>query len=163
VRPKIPPEGSSGRPSGGGVASLRRVLAANMKAYRGLRGFSQVNLAERVETAPNYIAMIETGRKFPSDGMLEKIAGALGVEPEALFSGQSGVEIALQVRLLQGVYKEIHEDITRLLVSRIAELEGKRRSGGKAGARGKAARAKRKKAAGENKKNRRPKGVSFLI
>jgi transcriptional regulator with XRE-family HTH domain len=39
-----------------------------------------------VDTAPNYIAMIETGKRFPTDTMLEKIASALQREPFELFS-----------------------------------------------------------------------------
>ena len=49
-------------------------------------GFSQFKLADLVDTAPNYIAMIEAGKRFPSDTMLEKIAEALEREPSDLFS-----------------------------------------------------------------------------
>ena len=49
-------------------------------------GFSQLKLADLAETAPNYIAMIEAERRFPSDTMLEKIADALQREPCELFS-----------------------------------------------------------------------------
>jgi transcriptional regulator with XRE-family HTH domain len=49
-------------------------------------GLSQLKLANLIETAPNYIAMIEAGRRFPTDTMLEKIAVALQREPCELFS-----------------------------------------------------------------------------
>jgi transcriptional regulator with XRE-family HTH domain len=49
-------------------------------------GFSQLKLADLVDTAPNYIAMIEAGKRFPSDTMIEKIAYALKKEPFELFS-----------------------------------------------------------------------------
>jgi transcriptional regulator with XRE-family HTH domain len=38
------------------------------------------------DTAPNYIAMIESQKRFPTDTMLERIAAALQREPLELFS-----------------------------------------------------------------------------
>ena len=57
-----------------------------MKAYRKERGFSQLKLATMIDSAPNYIAMIEAEKRFPTDTMLEKIAGALDKEPYELFA-----------------------------------------------------------------------------
>ncbi|MDR0910426.1 MAG: helix-turn-helix transcriptional regulator [Spirochaetaceae bacterium] len=68
------------------MASLRQVLATNLKTYRKELGFSQEKLAELVGTASNYIAMIEGERRFPTDTMLEKIAKAMNKEPVELFS-----------------------------------------------------------------------------
>jgi len=49
-------------------------------------GISQFKLAELIDSAPNYIAMIEAEKRFPTDTMLEKIAIALKKEPYELFS-----------------------------------------------------------------------------
>jgi len=68
------------------MTRLRTVLAGNMRAYRDESGFSQQKLAELVGTAPNYIAMIEGEKRFPTDTMLEKIASALQREPCELFA-----------------------------------------------------------------------------
>jgi transcriptional regulator with XRE-family HTH domain len=68
------------------MTKLRKILAGNIKAYRIEKGLSQHKLAEKADTAPNYIAMIEGGRSFPTDVMLEKIAAALEREPFELFS-----------------------------------------------------------------------------
>jgi transcriptional regulator with XRE-family HTH domain len=68
------------------MTKLRVILAENIKAYRTELGFSQSKLAELVDTAPNYIAMIEGGKRFPTDTMLEKIAAALRREPYELFA-----------------------------------------------------------------------------
>jgi transcriptional regulator with XRE-family HTH domain len=68
------------------MTRLRTILAGNMKAYRDESGFSQQKLAELVGTAPNYIAMIEGEKRFPTDTMLEKIASALRREPCELFA-----------------------------------------------------------------------------
>lgn len=40
---------------------------------------SQQELAEKCETATNYISEIETGRKFPSIEMIEKLATVLNI------------------------------------------------------------------------------------
>jgi len=102
---------------------LRELLANNMKTYRKARGLSQSKLAEKVNTAPNYIAMIESCKKFPSDKMLERIAGALGIKADLLFSTQINTDISLQISLLKDVYTEIYADITKLLNTRISKLE----------------------------------------
>jgi transcriptional regulator with XRE-family HTH domain len=68
------------------MTKLRTILAKNLKAYRNEMGLSQLKLANLVATAPNYIAMIEAEKRFPTDTMLEKIATALRREPCELFS-----------------------------------------------------------------------------
>lgn len=60
-----------------------------MKFYRKKYGLSQAALAEKAETAPNYIALIEVGKNFPSLQMLEKIAAALNVDALDLFDKQN--------------------------------------------------------------------------
>ena len=44
-----------------------------------------MKLAEKCGSAASYIGEIETGRKFPSVEMVDKIARALNVEPYQLF------------------------------------------------------------------------------
>ena len=68
------------------MTELRKILSANMKAYRTELGYSQARLAELVNTATNYIAQIENGKRFPTDTMLEKIAFALKKNAYELFS-----------------------------------------------------------------------------
>ena len=67
------------------MIKLRTILAENIKAYRKEIGFSQLKLANLIDSAPNYIAMIEAEKRFPTDTMLEKIALALNKEPCELF------------------------------------------------------------------------------
>jgi transcriptional regulator with XRE-family HTH domain len=60
-----------------------------MKAQRHILGITQAQLAERVNTSTNYIALIESEKKFPTPEMLERIAAALGIDAPALFSMKS--------------------------------------------------------------------------
>ncbi|MCL2230570.1 MAG: helix-turn-helix domain-containing protein [Treponema sp.] len=68
------------------MTRLRTILAENLKAYRKEMNISQIKLADLVDTAPNYIAMIEAEKRFPTDTMLEKLAIALEKDPYELFS-----------------------------------------------------------------------------
>ena len=43
---------------------LRTILAENLRAYRKEMGLSQLNLANMIDSAPNYIAMIEAEKRF---------------------------------------------------------------------------------------------------
>jgi transcriptional regulator with XRE-family HTH domain len=65
--------------------SLREVFIANLKKTRKRQKVSQMDLAERCDTAASYIGEIEIGRKFPSVEMIEKIAGALNIEAYRFF------------------------------------------------------------------------------
>lgn len=68
------------------MTKLQECLAANMRRYRKLCGFTQERLAEKVSTSTNYIGLIENGKKFPSLPMLERIATALEVDSIDLFA-----------------------------------------------------------------------------
>jgi len=68
------------------MTDLRRVLALNIKYYRKILGMSQAKLAEKANITDNYIALVETGKRFPSVKMLEQIAKALEKDTLELFS-----------------------------------------------------------------------------
>jgi transcriptional regulator with XRE-family HTH domain len=105
------------------MTQLRQILATNIKKYRSLRGLSQMKLAEKVDTAPNYIAIIETGRKFPSDRILEKIAVALNINAIDLFADQTDKVVSLQVDLIKNIHTNILNDIADLIEGRILALD----------------------------------------
>jgi transcriptional regulator with XRE-family HTH domain len=83
-----------------------------MKAYRAEMGLSQLKLANMADTAPNYIAMIEAEKRFPTDTMLERIAAALHREPFELFSiapVQKGWQTALLADLEEFITLKLKE------------------------------------------------------
>jgi transcriptional regulator with XRE-family HTH domain len=100
------------------MTDLRRILAKNMKEYRSILGFSQAKLAERVNTATNYIALIEMGKRFPSPQMLERIAVALEVDSTQLFSKKTFEE-----DLIKKFRKNIITDIEQVIITRLKELK----------------------------------------
>jgi transcriptional regulator with XRE-family HTH domain len=62
-------------------------------------GMTQESLAEKVNTASTYIAMIESGSRTPSFKMIERIAEVLRIEAPELFAMKNyPVESSLQIR-----------------------------------------------------------------
>jgi transcriptional regulator with XRE-family HTH domain len=103
------------------MTSLRALLAFNMREQRQVLGISQAKLAEKVNTSPHYIGMIEKEKKFPTPEMLERIAKALEVDTPALFStlcypsNCAGNTANFQTLILQ--------DISQIISFRMKEFE----------------------------------------
>jgi len=66
-------------------SDIRRVLSTNIKYYRGLRGWSQVVLAEKIGISTNFLADIETGKSWVSPSTLSKLANIFQIEVYELF------------------------------------------------------------------------------
>jgi transcriptional regulator with XRE-family HTH domain len=81
-----------------------------MKIYRRTLGLSQSKLADKVETATNYIASIEAGRKFPSVEMLERIANALRIDTPELFS-----MALIQMDSINSLHEELMREIAQII------------------------------------------------
>ncbi|MDR0472496.1 MAG: helix-turn-helix transcriptional regulator [Treponema sp.] len=99
------------------MTELREILRTNMKAYRADLGYSQAKLAELVNTATNYIAQIENGKRFPTDIMLEKIALALNRKAFELFSitpYKEKMEKDWQTQILSDLEHFIHTKIAKM-------------------------------------------------
>lgn len=65
--------------------NIRKIFGGNIKKYRKKRGLSQEQLSERLGITPNHLSVIETGVKFVSYKLLEKIIAELQVMPMSLF------------------------------------------------------------------------------
>jgi transcriptional regulator with XRE-family HTH domain len=105
------------------MASIRHLLAENMRKYRYALGLSQANLAERLDTATHYIGMIETENRFPSAEMLDRIAIALGIDPSELFSRETDPAVSVktfQKTALSNAASMVEEFFAR----KLRELEG---------------------------------------
>jgi len=102
------------------MTELRKILGINMKAYRTELGYSQAKLAELVNTATNYIAQIENGKRFPTYTMLEKIASALKKRACELF-----FHIHYEKKLEKDWQTQVLIDLENFIRTRIAELRCK--------------------------------------
>jgi transcriptional regulator with XRE-family HTH domain len=97
----------------GYMTDIRLILAENMKKYRKILGISQEKLAEKMNTAPNYIAMIEVGKKFPSASMLERIATALNVNTPELFTTDTVTFMTNSNKTVERLYQEVLLDFKK--------------------------------------------------
>jgi len=99
------------------MTNLRQVLAVNMRKRRHTLGFSQAMLAEKANTAPTYIAMIELEKKFPSVEMMERIAKALTIDTIELFSVKPIPEDSLKK-----LHKAVLLDFEKIITKKLKEL-----------------------------------------
>jgi len=65
--------------------TLKKIFIQNLKEFRKKEGFSQMKFAEHCNTTTSYIGHIETGRKFPSMEMIDKMAQILRIKPYHFF------------------------------------------------------------------------------
>ncbi len=64
----------------------RKLLGQRIKELRQARGWSQEELAERMESGAKYLSSLERGRENPTLDMLLNLARCLRVEPVDLFN-----------------------------------------------------------------------------
>ena len=65
--------------------SLEKTVIDNIKRIRKEKGITQEQLAEACNTATSYIGLMEIYKNVPKLSTIEKIAIALGVEPQVFF------------------------------------------------------------------------------
>jgi transcriptional regulator with XRE-family HTH domain len=99
------------------MTNIRQLLASNIRAHRKTCGLSQAKLADKVDTATNYIAMIELGKKFPSPQMIERIAFALDIDSVQLFSMEP-----FQIDSIKKLQKDILSDLEKKISNRFKGL-----------------------------------------
>jgi transcriptional regulator with XRE-family HTH domain len=73
---------------------LRALFSSNIKKFRNRRGWSQLNLAEKLDISANFLSEIETGKGWVSPLTLVKIANALEIEVSELFMAGDGGKIS---------------------------------------------------------------------
>ena len=101
-------------------AELRRVLSANIKHYRGLRGWPQVKLAEEIGISTNFLADIETGKSWVSLLTLVKLANVFEIEVYELFRPENVSNDATQETL-----KSLVNDISLTFKHSLSQISKK--------------------------------------
>ena len=103
------------------MANIREVLAKNIKEHRYKYGFSQDKLAELAGISSQYLATVETCRKFPTPEVLERLAKALSIETHELFAFYSTPQSELE-KLRQDIIGEV---VTAIKQSFVEERKNK--------------------------------------
>ncbi len=67
------------------MVAEKKLFGRRLKSLRENKGWTQENLAERMDISSNYLSSIERGQENPTLDMLIKISGALKVEMWELF------------------------------------------------------------------------------
>jgi len=92
------------------MARLKDIFVKNLKKYRGKSGFTQAQLAEKVNVSTHHIGMIELSRNYPTLELVERIANALDIKIYELFIDASSPNIELEQ-----LRQEIKDDTRQLL------------------------------------------------
>ncbi|WP_018924756.1 helix-turn-helix domain-containing protein [Salsuginibacillus kocurii] len=58
--------------------------SGRIRAFRKLKGYTQIELAKELGVAVSILGDIERGTRYPDEWLLEKIAGVLGITKEEL-------------------------------------------------------------------------------
>jgi len=95
------------------VADLKEILAKNLKKHRQRLGITQPELAEKAGLSTHYLGMIEIARNFPTADVLERLAAALDIKPNELFSVSDSPEIAME-QLQQAIIDMIDKRLDNL-------------------------------------------------
>jgi len=95
------------------VANVKEILARNLKDHRKRLGITQSKLAERAGLSTQYLGMIEIARNFPTADVLERLAAALGIKSNELFSVSDSPEIAME-QLQQAILDSLDKRLDNL-------------------------------------------------
>ncbi len=107
------------------VPDIRPKLAEKIKWYRERAGMSQRALADVLKVDKGTIWRAEQGDSWPDYKTLEGIAGALGVEVEALFSWAAPSPTDA-IRVLSELAARAPTDPLAARIARIEDLAGRR-------------------------------------
>ena len=103
---------------------IRKIFGTNVKHYRKKIGLSQEQLAEQLDISPNHMSVIETGNKFVTYKLLEKLVAIFDVMPSALFytAGTANCDDTMQNKI-NAITKEGLDSAFAEISKKIAELE----------------------------------------
>ncbi len=71
---------------------LQRTVGANLRTYREARGLSQEAFADLVGVHRTYLGGLERGERNLTLKSLERVAGLIGVDPQALLAPKARVD-----------------------------------------------------------------------
>jgi transcriptional regulator with XRE-family HTH domain len=97
-------------------------LAKNIKELRLAKGLSQEELAEKANTSVTYIGMIESGLRNASFKTIERIAEALEVEAQKLFTIKDSLSKSSTSKVKEGI-KILFYEFVRDALEEIVDQE----------------------------------------
>jgi transcriptional regulator with XRE-family HTH domain len=114
------------------MTNIRELLAANLKSFRAVRGWSQAKLAEKAGISTQHIGMIETKIKYPSSAMVEKLAKALKIDPAELFYREidpKKMRINAETAVIEDFGEAVCDLVNDFVARKVKELNGENGDG----------------------------------
>jgi len=102
---------------------LTQIFVQNLKKWRKNMGFSQKTLAQRCNAAHSYIRQIETGTGHPSFAFIEKLAGALNIEPYKLFYDETAEKSGEESERLNTIKIDFLENVSHEFDTAIIKMK----------------------------------------
>lgn len=94
---------------------IKKIFGQNVKKYRKISGYTQMQLAEILDIEQKHVSFIESGNSFPSAGLIMKIADKFGIPPKNLFDFEEPLTInQLKQNIIYMVNNSSDEDITKI-------------------------------------------------
>ena len=106
------------------MITIKERFGRRVKNLRGIKEWTQEELAEKMDISLNYLSSIERGQENPTFDMLIKLSEALGVEMRELFDIEHEVTPERLRKMLNKLAGEVNEDKLKIAV-RILEVVAK--------------------------------------
>jgi transcriptional regulator with XRE-family HTH domain len=90
-------------------------LGNAIKLIRTARGITQRQLAKKLKVSPNYISLVESGRREPSLTLRKNLAAALHIPVAMLFMWQGEPKVGVQARVVDRL-REMLLELDRIIV-----------------------------------------------
>lgn len=90
-------------------------LGQLIKTLRISQGFSQKELSEKLDITTNYLCLVETSKRLPSNELIARIAKEFKISKDALDFLSTDVPTELD-KLNSKKYKKLQENVAALLL-----------------------------------------------
>ena len=110
---------------------LLKILAANIKLYRGRYKWTQARLAEKIDISINFLGDIENAKKWPSPTTLVKFANIFNIAVYELLKPKDIVpekpnHIHIMENFTENYMEDVFSAVKRVHNTYIAKLKKKR-------------------------------------
>lgn len=97
-------------------AAASEVVGRRIRSLRRAAGWTLEDLAERADLHPNFLGLLERGRKNPSIDVLSRVAHGLGVELASLVDAAEGrASTELRALIRERIASMADADLRRVL------------------------------------------------
>lgn len=98
-----------------------KAIGGNIKKYRKIKGYTQAQLAEKIDISTIHMSHLETGSVSMSLDCLIKICDALDITPDELLFGEYRLNSISAASRIMSIMENLTSDEKKLLID-FAEL-----------------------------------------